>query len=255
MNTYNANTYNANPSNANPGFVYPNTVNPGMNGVPVTTVPVTTAPVVEHHGLGAATQLGVNHNFSHDNSHPTGLGAATGLGVDHRHVVAPIGTVHQVPPHEHHHKLHVGHRDHTPVVDTTHPVGTTTHPVGTGHHPTVVGATPMVPTVPYEHGHVGAPGAIVPPIATTLQQKVETVKQTVEQEHREIDMKAQEKIVQLQHDAEVRHGKLNEKDAVINKHERVDARLQAKVNDVEETALKQHHKIDEQTTKKVNKLT
>jgi len=249
MNTYNANpsnanTYIANPSNANPGFVYPNTVNPG--------VPVTTVPVVEHHGLGAATQLGVNHNFSHDNSHPTGLGAATGLGVDHHHVVAPIGTVHQVPPvDEHHHKHHFGHHDHTPVV------GTATHPVGTNVHPTpVVGAAPMVPTVPYEHGHVGAPGAtFVEPIATSLQHKVETVKQTVEQEHREIDMKAQDKITHLQHDAEVRHAKLNDKDAGINRHERVDARLQAKVHDVEESALKQHHKVDETTTKKVNKLT
>jgi len=270
MNTYDANA-NTFPSNANPGFTYPNTVN---TGVPV----VTTAPVVEHHGLGAATQLGVNHNYSHDNSHPTGLGAATGLGVDHRHVVAPIGTVHQVPPVDDHHKHHLGHHEHTPVAGTgthvgthpvgthpvgthpvgTHPVGTHvgTHPVGThvGHHAhtPVVGA---VPTGPHEHGNIGAPGAVVEPIATALQHKVETVKQAVVQDHREIDLKAQDKIAQLAHDAEVRHAKLDEKDANINKHERVDARLQAKVNDVEENALKQHHKVDEKTTKKVNKLT
>jgi len=260
MNTHNAYPTDANAYNANPGFTYPNP-NP---------IPVTTVPVVEQHGLGAATQLGVNHNFSHDNTHPTGLGAATGLGVDHHHTaVAPIGTVHQVPTDQHAHKHHLLHRDHHTTGVTAPTVAGApihgTHHVGAG--PTVAGApihgthhvgAPNVTGAPlgtYEHGTVGAPGAaIVPPVGTALQHKVEVVKQAVTQDHREIDMKAQEKINALQHDTEVRHAKLQEKDADINKHERVDQRLQAKVNDVEERALKEHHKVDERTTKKINRL-
>jgi len=207
----------------------------------------------------------------------TGLGTATGLGVP---TTGNSGVVVVEPVSQH--RFHPFHHDKHAVESTSGalPAGAIGNPMvanpmpgnpvlATNGEPGVLAVdnsgrpimgnvqhTPLGSTFSGAGTGTGFAGTSVgTSLGDVVQSKVAAVQQSVAQGHAEVTAKTQEKIAQLKQEADVRHAKLNEKDAPLNKHTAVDTRLATKLNDVDERALKEHHKVDESAMKKVNKIT